>query len=577
MAGWSGVFLLGVLACPLMAADSGVALPHLTGGKLPLAESERVYLAEIEHRGLALNMRGWPAIAAAIRAADTQKLGQFFSPTFEGTILDFTHGKGPQTGSLNIRRITATGSPKMTPVPAKSDEFTRHLLDLRSQFAKDAKVELVLKSLSPVVREKLDDAWKGSCALRLVGRRTDGGQGETMVNLDFILATVPDVDVITNAPGWIQALRVSDAQEAIAKADLLAEVAKERGIDRALFQDNWNEPQERRTVVTGGVYVADIDNDGYDDVLVTDLRGVFLFHAQPDGRFVEISEQAGLPRKLTGEMNAAFADFDNDGFVDLLLDTRMFRNVAGTRFEEVTHLTRFRFGSALGFAVGDYDKDGKVDIYVSRSHGPKGSRSGQNSWIDGPGGPGNQLWRNLGNWQFEEVSQKANAQAGRRSTFTSCFLDVNNDGWPDIYVINEFGGGTLLVNQGTGKFKEQTLLDDNGDFGSMGMVVGDYDNDGNVDIYTANMSSKAGRRVMENLSQGTYPPEIFAKMKRFVTGSEMYHNLGGLKFERVGKPLRVFGVGWAYGTAFLDLDNDGFLDLYGTAGFMSVNKEEPDG
>ena len=111
----------------------------------------------------------------------------------------------------------------------------------------------------------------------------------------------------------------------------------------------------------------------------------------------------------------------------------------------------------------------------------------------------------------------------------------------------------------------------------MGMVVGDYDNDGNIDIYTANMSSKAGRRVMENLTPGTYPPDVFAKMKRFVTGSEMYHNLGGLKFERVGKPLRVFGVGWAYGTAFLDLDNDGFLDLYGTAGFMSVNKEEPDG
>ena len=573
------VFLLGVLACPAAsaAADSGAVLPHLTSGTLPLAETERIYLAEIEHRGLALNMRGWPAVSAAIRTADAQKIALFLSPTFEGAILDFTQGKGPQTESLNIRRITATGSPKMTPIPAKREEFAQYLQGLRSQFVKDAQVELLLKSLSPVVREKLEGAWKGSCALRIVGRRADGGQGETMLGLEFNLATVPDVDVITNAPGWVQALRVTDAQEAIAKGDLLAEVAKERGIDRTLFQDNWNEPQEKRSVVTGGVYVADIDNDGHDDLLVTDMRGVFLFRGQADGQFVEITEQAGLPRKINGEQNAAFADFDNDGFVDLLLDARLFRNVGGKHFEEVTHLTRFRFGSALGFAVADYDRDGKMDIYVSRSHGPKGGRSGQNSWIDGPGGPGNQLWRNLGNWQFEEVSQKANAQAGRRSTFTSCFLDVNNDGWPDIYVINEFGGGTLLVNQGNGKFKEQPLLDDNGDFGSMGMVVGDYDNDGNIDIYTANMSSKAGRRVMENLTPGTYPPDVFAKMKRFVTGSEMYHNLGGLKFERLGKPLRVFGVGWAYGTAFLDLDNDGFLDLYGTAGFMSVNKEEPDG
>ena len=144
-------------------------------------------------------------------------------------------------------------------------------------------------------------------------------------------------------------------------------------------------------------------------------------------------------------------------------------------------------------------------------------------------------------------------------------------------MINEFGGGILLVNQGNGTFQEQPLLDDAGDFGTMGMAVADFNNDGNIDIYTANMYSKAGRRIMENLPEGSYPPATFAKMKRFVTGSELYRNLGGLKFERVGKSMRAHAVGWAYGATFLDLDNDGFLDLYGTAGFMSVNKEEPDG
>jgi hypothetical protein len=121
------------------------------------------------------------------------------------------------------------------------------------------------------------------------------------------------------------------------------------------------------------------------------------------------------------------------------------------------------------------------------------------------------------------------------------------------------------------------LLDDAGDFGSMGMAVGDIDNDGHIDVYTANMYSKAGRRIFENLSPGTFPPDTWAKIKRFVTGSELYRNHGGLKFERAGKALRVHAVGWAYGAAFFDADNDGFLDLYGTAGFMSVNKEEPDG
>jgi hypothetical protein len=158
------------------------------------------------------------------------------------------------------------------------------------------------------------------------------------------------------------------------------------------------------------------------------------------------------------------------------------------------------------------------------------------------------------------------------------WLDVNDDRWPDVYVINELGGGILLVNHGNGTFREVHLIDgDPGDFGSMGMAVGDFNNDGRMDIYTANMYSKAGRRIMENLPADSYPPEIMAKIKRFVTGSELYRNDGGLKFSAVGKAARVHAVGWAYGAAFVDLDNDGFLDLYATAGFASVNKEEPDG
>jgi hypothetical protein len=102
----------------------------------------------------------------------------------------------------------------------------------------------------------------------------------------------------------------------------------------------------------------------------------------------------------------------------------------------------------------------------------------------------------------------------------------------------------LLVNKGDGTFREMPLIDDTGDFGSMGLAVGDYDNDGHIDVYTANLYSKAGRGIMENLSEGTFAPEVFAKMKRFVTGSELYHNDGGLKFTRAGKRARVHAVGW---------------------------------
>ncbi len=576
-------YVLAVTPSTATAAGAPSKLPPglKPSTDLPLAESNRVFIAEIEHRGLTLTRKGFPVLAAAIQKSDADQFAKALAPSFQGETLDLAHGVGLENEVIQIRRLRTTVEPKATPESAEAGPFVKYLLGLRAHFGKDAKVELALMSLSPVAREKLDGPWKGSCALRLFGGLEGGGKKELLAKIEFDLLRVPDVDVIVTDPGWIQSLRFYDLMETTSTHDLMAEVAKERGIDRSLFYDNWTKPPDEMVIVTGGVYLADIDNDGRQDILILDPNGVFLYHALPDGHYEEISEKAGLPHKMRNAYNAVFGDFDNDGLVDLVLTyekgVRVFKNLGGGRFEDVDFRTNLWFDKVLGLTVGDYDKDGLLDIYVTRGAGPSKKANQVNSWIDGPGGPGNQLWRNLGNWKFEDVTKQANASAGHLSCFTAAWLDANNDGWPDIYCINEFGGGVLLLNQGNGTFKPQHLLDDTGDFGSMGMCVGDFDNDGNIDIYTANMYSKAGRRIMENLPASSYPPDVFAKMKRFVTGSEIYRNHGGLNFERVGKKLDIHAVGWAYAPTFVDLDNDGFLDIYATAGFISAGKEEPDG
>src|SRR5207248_4063644 len=165
---------------------------------------------------------------------------------------------------------------------------------------------------------------------------------------------------------------------------------------------------------------------------------------------------------------------------------------------------------------------------------------------------------------------------GRRTTFSAVWFDADNDGWPDLHVINEFGTGVLLMNKGDGTFREVALGEGPNDFGSMGVTCGDIDNDGNIDLYIANMYSKAGTRIIGNVLPDTYPPDVMAKMRQFVAGSQLWRNQGireegvirqgsGVRkpeFEPLGKEYGVAAVGWAYGAALVDLDNDGWLDLY---------------
>jgi hypothetical protein len=268
-------------------------------------------------------------------------------------------------------------------------------------------------------------------------------------------------------------------------------------------------------------------------------------------------------------------DIDGDGWEDLILAGRVYRNDGGKRFVDYTgRCNLYVPRDVTGIVVADYDRDGKLDLYLTRT-----GRPGSRSWLEGKTAEskGNFLFRNKGGWQFEDVTRASGTLGGHRSTFTAAWLDADNDGWPDLHVTNEFGDGVLLVNNRDGTFRPQALSDRPADYGTMGLAVGDVNNDGNIDLYCANMYSKAGSRVIGNLVPGAYPPWVVEKMRRFVAGSQLHLNKGGLKFEQVGPQMQVAAVGWSYGACLADLDNDGWLDVYATAGFVSRDRSKPDG
>jgi hypothetical protein len=538
---------------------------------LRLGQDQLEHLWQVEHQGNILSKYGFKPLAQALARADAQALGRLLAADFKGQTLRAPQEVRLEEPHLRVVRQQDAGTPALDLDRAG---FLARLLGFRKPFTGVPGVKVSLMGLSPTDRADLTKPWRGTCQLRMWGLEGVGRPREVVLYLAFRVAQ-PQEGTLARG-GWLRACSLTQSQVGTSDRFLLRDATAERGLDPNRWHDNW--VAKTQIPATGGVYLCDFDRDGILDMLVTDVTGCVLYKGLPGGKFRNVTAQVGLPETPPttplGRV-AAFLDIDGDGWEDLILGDTIYRNDRGKKFVNMTsRCNLFLPENAIGLAVADYDRDGRVDLYVCCPGRPK-----VDSWLSGKSADagGNQLWRNLGNWRFENVTHKSGTAGGDRSTFSAVWLDANNDGWPDLYVINEFGNGVLLVNQGNGTFQEKQLAGSPVDFGSMGVTCGDIDNDGNIDIYCANMYSKAGNRVFGNVKPGTYPRAVMDKIWSFVGGSQLHRNKGGLRFEQLGQKYQVRDVGWAYGAALIDLDNDGWLDLYTTAGFISRSRSEPDG
>jgi hypothetical protein len=570
------------LAVPALAADhaAGRGNPGQQPRKktteiAPLAESERSYLWDVEHLGNVLVEAGFKDLASALSRSDRPAIIGMLAPEFRGSedrhCREVAHRS--EWGSVVRRHYDSS-----TPLGLDRGAWVDRLLEFSRRFSARPHVKFSLMGLTPSARNDVDRPWDLSCLLRMWGEYGPSQPLEITSHLHFRVAR-PDKAGYSGG-GWLLSSAVVETLVAEANRPLMREAAAARGINVAALHDNWRD--QGRMTVTGGVYLCDYDRDGLVDMLVTDVLRYWIYRSTGSGSFVDVTGDLGLlsaPSIATHMMQpgrvAAFADLDGDGWEDLILSRQLYRNEEGRRFRRVTHLSNLELPQeAIGLAISDYDRDGRLDLYVTMAGAAKAE-----SWLTGQGGPGtsNLLLRNLGAWQFEDVTDRSGAWGGGRSAFTALWFDANDDGWPDLYVPNEFGNGALLVNHGDGRFAEVSLGDGPGDFGTMGATCGDVDNDGRIDLYVGNMYSKAGNRIIGNLRPGLYPESVMEMMRSYSRGSQLHRNLGGLRFEPKGGDWKLADVGWAYGPALFDLDNDGWLDLYATCGYMSQDRSKPDG
>lgn len=550
------------------AVTEGRSLASAKLKKMTLPKAQSEYIWDIEHHGNLLVKRGFAALAVGLKANDAAALSRLLADDFHGFDLDRPQRIRVDRDYARMERSQDAGHP---PRPISRQEFVTRLLTYRRLFENTPpQVKVALMTFHPCTREQLDGDWEGTAQLRIYGEKNRGAPAEAVLLLHYQVARPTEENLAR--PGWLHSAGVIQASTAQARSYLFAEAAEQRGLNPSRLHDNWK--SSRFNPSPGGVYVTDFDRDGFLDILVTDPGGPVLYRGRSNGKFEDVTSSRGLPRSPSATPLAAWVDLDGDGWEDLILGHRLYRNERGERFVDYTDRSNLHLPfNAENIIIADYDRDGKLDLYVTRV-----GRLGARSWLDGKSvSGGNRLFHNDGNWRFRDVTKFSGTGGGYRSTFTAAWLDADNDGWPDLHVINEFGNGALLVNNRDGTFRANSLSDHPADFGSMGLAAGDINNDGNIDLFCANMYSKAGGRVIGNLASGAYPAAVLEKMRRFVAGSQLHLNRGGLKFQQVGTQRQIAAVGWSYGACLADLDNDGWLDIYATAGYISRNRDEPDG
>jgi len=356
------------------------------------------------------------------------------------------------------------------------------------------------------------------------------------------------------------------------------EVGKEAGLTAVPFSS-----MKQHYVVetiSGGVALFDCDNDGKLDILVANdstieeaLHGgmpmVTLYHQGENFKFTDITVAAGLTHKGWG-MGIAVADYDNDGLPDIYVTgyggNVLYHNLGNCKFEDVTEKAGVGGGGfSAGAAWADYDRDGHLDLFVSRyahtdlNHLPTAENPSKNFFhkglpVENPwtmDGETDFLFHNRGDGTFEEVSKKAGVDdAAGRFGLGVVWGDYDNQGWPSLLVANDTGPNFLYHNNHDGTFEERAMLSgvalspEGHEVGNMGVDMGDFDRDGKLDFSITNYADQPKGLYLNQGQSGftdiTYSAKIAQSSLPYVS----------------------------WGTGFADFANSGLPDLLIASGHV---------
>ena len=336
-----------------------------------------------------------------------------------------------------------------------------------------------------------------------------------------------------------------------------------------------------------GIAAADVDGDGQDEIYVCQPGGLpnRLLKVDSEGRVRDISKEAGLDI-LDDTAGALFVDLRNSGMEDLVLvrssHPMLLLNNGNGRFRPIENAFRFATppqGSFTSVSAADFDRDGRLDLYFCCYvyYQSEAQYRYPAPYHDARNGPPNFLFRNRLNetpGYFEDVTAATGIDHNNTHfSFAATWCDYNEDGWPDLYVTNDFGRKNLYRNT-EGRFRDVAEEAGVVDLGpGMSAAWLDYDGDGRADLMVSNMWSSCGQRIVNDPAFGPVKkdPSLKQAYWKHVKGNSLYHNNGDGSFTYTGDSQGIEICPWSWSCDGADFDNDGTPELYVACGMVSNN------